>query len=54
MQVVGFLAFKSLRIMFDRTPRKLYERWASLHSVKWGTVFPVFTNMAVIGECILT
>lgn len=50
MQVISFLIFKLLRVLFDKTPRKLYERWASLTGLSWGTVFPVFTNMAVIGE----
>ncbi|KAI1906924.1 hypothetical protein LOZ52_006714 [Ophidiomyces ophidiicola] len=48
IQVLTFLVFKLLRILFDRTPRKLYQRWASLTGLSWGTVFPVFTNMAVI------
>ncbi|WEW61369.1 hypothetical protein PRK78_006859 [Emydomyces testavorans] len=48
MQVITFLVFKLLRILFDKTPRKLYQRWASLTGLSWGTVFPVFTNMAVI------
>lgn len=50
MQVISFLVFKFLRILFDKTPRKLYQRWASLSDLSWGTVFPVFTNMAVIGK----
>ncbi|TPX20178.1 hypothetical protein DIZ76_016066 [Coccidioides immitis] len=48
MQVVTFLVFKLLRVLFDRTPRNLYQRWASLTGLSWGTVFPVFTNMVVI------
>ncbi|KAL1956143.1 hypothetical protein VTO42DRAFT_7578 [Malbranchea cinnamomea] len=48
VQVIAFLVFKLLRILFDKTPRKLYERWARLGTLPWGTVFPVFTNMGVI------
>ncbi|KAK2746857.1 hypothetical protein FQN57_002899 [Myotisia sp. PD_48] len=48
VQVIAFLIFKLLRIFRDTTPRKLYDRWASLAGVNWGTVFPIFTNMAVI------
>ena len=50
VQVMGFLVFKVLRLLFDTTPRKLYTRWVGLNGLQWGTVFPVFTNMAVIGE----
>ncbi|EEP81198.1 conserved hypothetical protein [Uncinocarpus reesii 1704] len=48
MQVITFLVFKLLRVLFDKTPRKLYQRWAALAGLSWGTVFPVFTNMVVI------
>ncbi|KMU78278.1 hypothetical protein CISG_06431 [Coccidioides immitis RMSCC 3703] len=48
MQVVTFLVFKLLRVLFDRPPRNLSQRWASLTGLSWGTVFPVFTNMVVI------
>lgn len=50
VQVIGFLVFKLLRVLFDKTPRRLYERWARLGGLSWGTVFPIFTNMGVIGE----
>ena len=48
VQVIGFLVFKLLRALFDKTPRKLYQRWARLGGLSWGTVFPIFTNMGVI------
>ncbi|PGH12676.1 hypothetical protein AJ80_06619 [Polytolypa hystricis UAMH7299] len=48
VQVFGFIIFKILRIFLDTTPRKLYNRWVELSGLSWGTVFPVFTNMAVI------
>ena len=48
VQVIGFLVFKLLRVLFDKTPRKLYQRWARLGGLSWGTVFPIFTNMGVI------
>lgn len=50
VQVIAFLLFKFFRAFFDSTPRKLYSRWAALTGVWWGTVFPVFTNMTVIGK----
>lgn len=52
VQVVGFLIFKIFVAFFDTTPRKLYERWTSMNGLRWATVFPVFTNMVVIGKCI--
>ncbi|KAI6247354.1 hypothetical protein HI914_03961 [Erysiphe necator] len=48
-QVVGFLVFSILYKYFSGTPRALYEKWATLSSVSWGSVMPVLTNVAVIG-----
>lgn len=48
VQLMGFLMYKLMRTFFDSTPRKVYERWSSLSRLSWGTVFPTFTNMAVI------
>ncbi|KAI5304011.1 hypothetical protein KEM56_006959 [Ascosphaera pollenicola] len=48
VQLMGFLVYKLMRTFFDSTPRKIYERWSSLSRLSWGTVFPTFTNMAVI------
>jgi len=30
-------------------PRRLYRTWCRLRPIRWGSVFPVYTNMAVIG-----
>ncbi|RLL94105.1 hypothetical protein CFD26_101523 [Aspergillus turcosus] len=48
VQVAGVLIFKFMSTFFDRSPRHLYQRWASLSGISWGNVFPVFTNMGVI------
>ena len=32
----------------DNTPRKRWERWISLSSYGWGSLYPVYTNLAVI------
>ncbi|KAI2826242.1 hypothetical protein CBS147320_6417 [Aspergillus niger] len=48
VQVAGAVVFKFITTFFDRTPRRLYQRWAALSGVGWGNVFPVFTNMGVI------
>lgn len=49
IKIMLFHAYKAVRAMFDKTPRKLYRRWAEVNGLSWGNVFPVFTNMAVIG-----
>jgi hypothetical protein len=48
-QVVGLLVFKLLYKFLAGTPRKMYMKWASLSAISWGSVLPVFTNIAVIG-----
>ncbi|EAW14937.1 putative DUF221 domain protein [Aspergillus clavatus NRRL 1] len=48
VQVAGMIVFKFMSTFFDRSPRHLYQRWASLSGISWGNVFPVFTNMGVI------
>lgn len=37
---------------FDKTPRDKYNRFASMKNISWGSVYPKFTNLAVIGESI--
>ena len=32
-------------------PRRLSKNWFRLREIHWGAIFPVFTNMAVIGMC---
>ncbi|GMG25007.1 unnamed protein product [Ambrosiozyma monospora] len=34
--------------LFDNTPRKKWHRFVNLNVTKWGTTFPVYTNLAVI------
>jgi hypothetical protein len=50
LQIAGLIVGKVLGRLFDNTPRKMYKRWSSLAGMGWGTVFPVYTNLAVIGE----
>lgn len=40
--------------LLDKTPRKKYNRYLSLSGLQWGSVFPVYTNIACIGEYIAT
>jgi calcium permeable stress-gated cation channel len=50
VQVMNALIHKILVTFFaSTTPRRMYQRWAQLCGLSWGSVFPVFTNMGVIG-----
>ncbi|KAF4636164.1 hypothetical protein G7Y89_g1913 [Cudoniella acicularis] len=48
-QVVGFVVFKLLYKFMAGTPRKMYQKWANLSGISWGSTLPVFANIAVIG-----
>ena len=50
LQIVGLILYRVLGKLLDSTPRKMYKRFISLSGLGWGTVFPVFTNLCVIGE----
>ena len=49
LQIVGVILFLVLGKFLDNTPRKIFKRWSSLSGLSWGTVFPVYTNLTVIG-----
>lgn len=51
LQIAGLIISKILGKLFDNTPRKKYKRWSTLSGLGWGTVFPVLTNLCVIGMC---
>lgn len=48
LQVVTLVLFYVLGAAFDKTPRKKWTRFTNLGTMAWGTVFPIFTNLAVI------
>lgn len=48
LQIVGLFLFYLLGKLFDNTPRKMWTRWNILSGLGWGTVFPIYTNLAVI------
>lgn len=50
VQVASALIYKFITTFFDYSPRRLYQRWAAVSGIGWGNVFPVFTNMGVIGK----
>ncbi|KAI8951118.1 hypothetical protein F4801DRAFT_578855 [Xylaria longipes] len=47
-QVVGFAIFTLIYKFLSGTPRSLYTKWANLSAISWGSVLPVYTNIAVI------
>lgn len=36
----------------SEVPRTRYKRWCKLESAYWGGVYPIYTNMGVIGTFI--
>ncbi|KAF5098088.1 hypothetical protein D0Z00_002175 [Geotrichum galactomycetum] len=48
LQIVALILFHVLSTLLDNTPRKIWNRWNLLSTTGWGTVFPVYTNLAVI------
>lgn len=48
-QVVGFVIFTLMYKFLASTPRKMYAKWANLSALSWGSILPVFTNIAVVG-----
>ncbi|KAI8633373.1 hypothetical protein F5Y19DRAFT_462415 [Xylariaceae sp. FL1651] len=47
-QVAGFVIFNLFYKFLSGTPRALYTKWANLSAISWGSVLPVYTNIAVI------
>ncbi|PLN85977.1 DUF221-domain-containing protein [Aspergillus taichungensis] len=48
LQIGGLIVGKILGMFLDNTPRKIYTRWSTLAGLGWGTVYPVFTLLAVV------
>ncbi|OQU94446.1 hypothetical protein CLAIMM_00801 [Cladophialophora immunda] len=48
LNIVGLVLYNTLSKILDKTPRKMYNRWSSLSSVGWGSVFPIVELMTVI------
>lgn len=47
-QVVGLFLYYILGYLLDNTVRKKWNRFSGLGTVAWGTVFPLFTQLATI------
>lgn len=50
VQLPGLLKWFILAPIVDRTGRQKWKRQTSLSVINWGTFFPVYTNLAAIGE----
>ena len=50
-QVVGCVIFQIFYKYFAGTPRAMYNKWTTLSSLSWGSLLPVYTNIAVISKC---
>lgn len=48
IQIVALVLLHVMSYLLDSTPRKKWTRWNFLGSTGWGTVFPIYTNLAVI------
>ena len=49
LQVVNLILFYIMGGLFDNTARAKFKRQTELQTIKWGTFFPVYTNLACIG-----
>ncbi|OBT49950.1 hypothetical protein VE04_09624 [Pseudogymnoascus sp. 24MN13] len=47
-QVVGFFIFGLLYKYLTSTPRSMYAKWTTLSAISWGSILPVYSNIAVI------
>lgn len=46
--VVGTVIFWVMYKLLRKTPRAMYKQWISLSGPMWGSILPVYTNIAVI------
>ena len=49
-QVVGFVVFTLMCKFLAGTPRALYNKWANLSAISWGSTLPIYSNIAVVGK----
>jgi hypothetical protein len=50
LNIVPLLFFLFLGKFLDKTPRKMYNRYVNLGGLGWGSLYPKFTNLGVIGK----
>jgi len=49
IQVARLMEWFFLTSLMDRTPRQKWKRKANVPEMQWGTIYPVYTNLACIG-----
>lgn len=52
VQISGLIEWFLLAPLLDNTARQKWRRQTNLPNMQWGTFFPVYTNLACIGESI--
>lgn len=52
--IAGLFITPLLVWILGSTPRKIFLQWNKLAGVGWGQVFPIMTNLLVIGKPIVT
>ena len=50
LQAEGLVNWLILAPWMDRTPRQKWQRQMSLPEIRWGTLYPLYTNLACIGK----
>lgn len=50
LNIAPLLFMTVLGGIFDGTPRKMFKRYVNLGGVGWGSSYPVYTNLGVIGK----
>ena len=50
VDVTGLLGTPLVAKVLGSTPRKIFQTWNQLYDVGWGTLYPVYTNLFVIGR----
>ena len=50
VQLMGLLSWYVLAPILDKTARQKWKRQVDLPQMQWGTFFPIYTNLAAIGE----
>jgi calcium permeable stress-gated cation channel len=48
--ISGLIVGKLLGRFLDSTPRKMYNRWANLAGLSWGTILPPMSLLGLIGK----
>lgn len=48
--IVAVLVYLVFGTVLDKTPRKKYNRYINIAGLKWGSLYPKFVNLVVIGE----